>query len=77
MLLRDVGPAQVQTGWLPADDTTQHGGGDGFSTAQVNVRPEPLVTAPGWWEEWREVEDRQKGRRVVQAGKYGKKLLCM
>lgn len=47
LFLRDVGPAEVQSYWLSADDTTQHERCDGLATVQIDVLPKPLVTAPG------------------------------
>lgn len=47
LFLGDVGPAEVQSYWLPPDDATQHERCDGLATIQIDVLPKPLVTAPG------------------------------
>lgn len=46
LFLGDVGIAQVEGDGLTADDTTQHGGGDGALPAQVNLSPQMFVTTP-------------------------------
>ena len=47
LLLGDVGPAEVQSHSLSADDATQHEGSDGLTAVQIDPRPQPLITAPG------------------------------
>lgn len=46
LFLGDVGEAQIQGDGLSADDATEHRSRDGALSAQVDVGPEPLVTAP-------------------------------
>lgn len=46
LLLGNVGPTEVQGYRLSADDPAQHQGSDGFAAVQIDVLPEPFVTAP-------------------------------
>ena len=47
MFFGDVGPAEVQSHRLPADDPAQHERSDGLTPVQIDVLPEPLIAAPG------------------------------